>query len=86
MADVTLTVAQKKGAYHHGDLRQALLEATRELVELKGPTGFSVSEACRLAGVSTAAPYRHFFRPRSDADRRGDSGDGADGCAIRCRA
>ena len=51
---------QKKEAYHHGDLRQALLNATRALVEEKGPMGFSVSEAARGAGVSTAAPYRHF--------------------------
>lgn len=49
-----------KSRYHHGDLRAQLTEATRQLVEEKGPDGFSVSEACRLAGVSTAAPYRHF--------------------------
>ncbi len=54
------TSVQKKGAYHHGDLRAQLVEATRQLVESKGPDNFSVSEACRLAGVSTAAPYRHF--------------------------
>ena len=50
----------KRGAYHHGDLRAGLVEATRQLVEEKGPDRFSVSDACRLAGVSTAAPYRHF--------------------------
>ncbi|MEX0277253.1 MAG: TetR/AcrR family transcriptional regulator [Ruegeria sp.] len=49
-----------KKAYHHGDLRAALIEATRQLVESKGPDSFSVSDACRLAGVSTAAPYKHF--------------------------
>ena len=49
----------KKG-YHHGDLHAALIEATRKLVEEKGPDSFSVSDACRLAGVSTAAPYKHF--------------------------
>ncbi|WP_298837187.1 TetR/AcrR family transcriptional regulator [uncultured Roseobacter sp.] len=47
-------------SYHHGDLRAQLLEATRQLVEEKGPDQFSVSEACRRAGVSTAAPYKHF--------------------------
>ncbi|MDJ1007836.1 MAG: TetR/AcrR family transcriptional regulator [Paracoccaceae bacterium] len=52
-------VKQKTG-YHHGDLRQQLVAATRALVEEKGPDLFSVSEACRAAGVSTAAPYRHF--------------------------
>ena len=49
-----------KKAYHHGDLRAALIEATRQLVEEKGPDSFSVSQACKLAGVSTAAPYKHF--------------------------
>ena len=49
-----------KTGYHHGDLRQQLIAATRGLVEEKGPDGFSVSEACRAAGVSTAAPYKHF--------------------------
>ena len=49
-----------KTGYHHGDLRADLIEATRRLVEEKGPDNFSVSEACRLAGVSTAAPYKHF--------------------------
>ncbi len=52
--------ALKKSHYHHGDLRAGLIEATRRLVEEKGPDGFSVSDACRLAGVSTAAPYKHF--------------------------
>ena len=50
----------RKARYHHGDLRSSLIEATRQLVEEKGPEGFSVSDACRLAGVSTAAPYKHF--------------------------
>lgn len=50
----------KKDRYHHGDLRAQLVEATRQLVEEVGPDHFSVSEACRRAGVSTAAPYRHF--------------------------
>lgn len=49
-----------RGAYHHGDLRAQLIEATRQLVEEKGPDHFSVSEASRRAGVSTAAPYKHF--------------------------
>lgn len=52
--------AHKKDAYHHGDLRAALVAATRALIEKKGPEGFSVAEAARAAGVSTAAPYRHF--------------------------
>lgn len=50
----------KRDSYHHGDLRSQLIEATRALVEEKGPDHFSVSEACRRAGVSSAAPYKHF--------------------------
>ena len=50
----------KRKNYHHGELREQLLEAVRQLIEEKGPDGFSVSEACRMAGVSTAAPYKHF--------------------------
>ncbi|MEL7097312.1 MAG: TetR/AcrR family transcriptional regulator [Pseudomonadota bacterium] len=49
-----------RDSYHHGDLRDALLQATRELIEAKGRDNFSVTDACRLAGVSTAAPYKHF--------------------------
>ncbi|MEM9708641.1 MAG: TetR/AcrR family transcriptional regulator [Pseudomonadota bacterium] len=51
---------KSKTGYHHGDLRHQLVTATRQLVEEKGPDLFSVSEAARAAGVSTAAPYRHF--------------------------
>lgn len=50
----------RKSAYHHGDLRSQLVEATRQLVEIKGTSGFSVAEAARQAAVSSAAPYRHF--------------------------
>lgn len=51
---------EKRDSYHHGDLRSQLIDATRALVEEKGPDHFSVSEACRRAGVSSAAPYKHF--------------------------
>jgi AcrR family transcriptional regulator len=46
--------------YHHGDLREALIEATHRLLVEKGAEGFSLADACRLAGVTTAAPYKHF--------------------------
>ena len=46
--------------YHHGNLRQALVEATLKLITERGPQGFTLAEAARLAGVSAAAPYRHF--------------------------
>ncbi|MFN4059108.1 MAG: TetR/AcrR family transcriptional regulator [Roseinatronobacter sp.] len=51
---------QAKTAYHHGDLRAHLIATVRELVETHGPDGFSVAEAARRAGVSSAAPYKHF--------------------------
>ena len=49
-----------KRGYHHGNLRQALVEASLELIREKGPTGFTLSEAAREAGVTPAAVYRHF--------------------------
>ncbi|WP_136443565.1 TetR/AcrR family transcriptional regulator [Pacificoceanicola onchidii] len=50
----------KKRGYHHGNLRQALVEAALSLIEAKGPTGFTLSEAAKQAGVTPAAVYRHF--------------------------
>ncbi len=47
-------------AYHHGDLRAALVSIAREFVREAGPDGWSMREASRRAGVSQAAPYRHF--------------------------
>jgi len=55
----------KRRTYHHGQLKQALIAAAAQLVEEKGAESFSMADACRLAGVSTAAPYRH-FRDRND--------------------
>lgn len=48
------------GAYHHGDLRNALEQAALELVTERGPEAFTLAEASRRAGVSVAAPFRHF--------------------------
>ncbi|EFC85529.1 TetR/AcrR family transcriptional regulator [Parafrankia sp. EUN1f] len=50
----------RRAAYHHGDLRAALVQAALELVSAKGVTGLSVAAAARRAEVSGAAPYRHF--------------------------
>jgi AcrR family transcriptional regulator len=46
--------------YHHGNLKDALIEAALDLIGKKGPAGFTFAEAARWAGVSAAAPYRHF--------------------------
>jgi AcrR family transcriptional regulator len=46
--------------YHHGNLREALVEAALALIAERGPFGFSFVDAARAAGVSPAAPYRHF--------------------------
>lgn len=50
----------KRRSYHHGNLREALVEAALRLIQEKGPAGFTIAEAARVAGVSPAAPYRHF--------------------------
>lgn len=46
--------------YHHGNLREALIEAALQLIADRGPEGVTLTEAARMAGVSPAAPYRHF--------------------------
>ncbi len=50
----------KGGRYHHGDLRSALVDAAVGLIAERGVRGFSLAEASRRVGVTTAAPYRHF--------------------------
>lgn len=50
----------KKRGYHHGNLKQALVDAALALIEEKGPQGFTLSEAAKKAGVTPAAVYRHF--------------------------
>jgi AcrR family transcriptional regulator len=61
-------------SYHHGNLREALIAAALDLISKKGPAGFTFADAARAAGVSPAAPYRH-FRDRdalmADVARRG---------------
>jgi AcrR family transcriptional regulator len=50
----------RERGYHHGNLREALLEAALDLIGQKGAAGFTFADAARMAGVSPAAPYRHF--------------------------
>jgi AcrR family transcriptional regulator len=49
-----------RSSYHHGDLRNGLIEAAVRLVEAKGVAGLSLRAVAREAGVSQAAPYHHF--------------------------
>ena len=51
---------RKKQAYHHGDLRRALVDAALGLVARSGTGAVTLREVARHAGVSHAAPYRHF--------------------------
>lgn len=51
---------RQAGSYHHGDLRQALLDAAQSLLEERGLEGFTLRECARRAGVSHAAPAHHF--------------------------
>jgi AcrR family transcriptional regulator len=51
---------RERRGYHHGNLREALIAAALDLISEKGPGGFTFAEAARAAGVSPAAPYRHF--------------------------
>jgi AcrR family transcriptional regulator len=53
-------IKKAKGHYHHGDLRAALIEAAAVILETRGLDALSLREAARRAGVSEAAPYRHF--------------------------
>ena len=46
--------------YHHGNLRETLVDAAVRLIAERGPFGFTFVDAARFAGVSPAAPYRHF--------------------------
>src|ERR1700749_5233164 len=50
----------RERGYHHGNLREALLQAALDLIGQKGAAGFSFADAARMPGVSPAAPYRHF--------------------------
>jgi AcrR family transcriptional regulator len=57
--DTSADLKARRG-YHHGNLRESLIEAARRLTAERGPHGFTLAEVARLAGVSASAPYRHF--------------------------
>jgi AcrR family transcriptional regulator len=50
----------RRKSYHHGNLREALLETSIRLIAEIGPSAFTLREVARRAGVSHNAPYRHF--------------------------
>lgn len=60
MGPMRTSAAPRKGPYHHGDLRNALVAAALKLVAKHGVEGFSLREAARAVGVSPGAAYRHF--------------------------
>lgn len=53
-------MSKPKKTYHHGDLRNSLIAAAEPLLAQKGVTGLSLREVAKAAGVSHAAPHRHF--------------------------
>jgi AcrR family transcriptional regulator len=53
-------MSHAKATYHHGNLRPALVRAAMELLEESGETALSLRAVARRAGVSPAAPYRHY--------------------------
>lgn len=55
-----MSAKKAKKNYHHGDLRAALLEGALRLIKKRGARALSLREVAREAGVSHAAPYRHF--------------------------
>lgn len=49
-----------RDSYHHGNLREALIQAALAMIAERGLAGFAIAELARAVGVSPAAPYRHF--------------------------
>jgi AcrR family transcriptional regulator len=56
----TAPAKDSRSPYHHGDLKHALLEASLEILNNQGEHALSLRAAAKRAGVSPAAPYRHF--------------------------
>ncbi|MBV1701207.1 MAG: TetR/AcrR family transcriptional regulator [Hyphomicrobiales bacterium] len=69
--------------YHHGNLKEALVEAARAIVAERGPEGLTLTEAAKLAGVTSAAPYRHFSDRQALLSELGRRGFLQFGAALR---
>ena len=65
-----------KRAYHHGNLRKALLDAGVALIGEAGPKGFTIREVARRAGVSTTRPIVIFGTRMSCSRRSRSKGSG----------
>jgi AcrR family transcriptional regulator len=78
------TKAKRGNAYHHGDLRRALIAAARRILEQEGIAALSLRAAARVAGVSQAAPYHHFAD--RDALLSAVAAEGFDGLADAMRS
>jgi AcrR family transcriptional regulator len=57
---LTFMVNSKKKPYHHGNLRETLVQASLEVIAEQGPDGFTLRDIARRIGVAPSAPYRHF--------------------------
>jgi AcrR family transcriptional regulator len=67
-------IVKIKRPYHHGALRDALITAAAELLAEHGPSGVSLREAARRAGVSQAAPYHYFASKAALIAAAGEAG------------
>ena len=59
-ADQAASGPARRDRYHHGDLKEALIQTAVELLSERGTEAFSMAEASRRLGVAVSAPYRHF--------------------------
>src|SRR5688572_18992818 len=59
-AQATAAPPERRARYHHGQLREAMVAATVQLLRERDPSQVTVREAARRAGVSSGAPFRHF--------------------------
>jgi AcrR family transcriptional regulator len=57
---MTFGAGRSREGYHHGNLREAMVQAALHMIRERGAGGFSFAEVARAVGVSGAAPYRHF--------------------------
>ena len=78
-----LRKVRRKRRYHHGDLRRAMIDAALRLVETEGAEALTLRAAARLAGVSQAAPYRHFTNKEALLAAVAEEGFRALGAAMR---